>query len=97
MIRDIGALKIEDIGPGNVPVVCLMSNPEKDGDPWTWTATNFMPRRECCAKGWHLEADTKEEIILLVRERVLPLYEAAVANLKESGENYYFEHAKTGG
>jgi hypothetical protein len=50
-----------------------------------------MPRKERCGGMFRLEADTKEEIIEKVRKHVVPLYEAALDNLKERGENYYWE------
>jgi hypothetical protein len=50
-----------------------------------------MPRKESCGSGWRIEADTREEIMEALRKYVIPLYEIALANLKERGENYYWE------
>jgi hypothetical protein len=91
MLRDTGEMRLEDMDDANVPVVCFLSEPDGECRLWTWHAVNFMPRKERCGSGWRLEADTKEEILEAVRRHVVPLYEAALANLKERGENYYWE------
>ena len=91
MMRDLGEMKLDDMNDANVPVVCFLHEPDRPNGMWNWEARNFMPRREFCGGSWRLEADTKEEILEAVRKHVVPLYEAALANLKERGENYYWE------
>ncbi len=90
-IRSTGEMEPDAINEMNVPVVCFINAPEKDGEPWTWTARNFMPRKEYCGSSWYIEADTKEELMAWIREKVVPLYEIATNNLREFGKNYYWE------
>jgi hypothetical protein len=94
-IRNTGKMKPEHINEMNVPVCCHLIAPDAVGDSWLWTARNFMPRREFCGDDWAVEADSKEEIVAWVNENVVPLYEAALHNLRTHGENYYWEHKKT--
>ena len=75
----------------NVPVICFLCEPDGENRMWTWTARNFMPRKERCGSSWKLEADTKEEIMQALQKHVIPLYEAALSNLKKHGENYCWE------
>ena len=90
-IRSTGQMSPDAMNEMNVPVVCFFNAPEKDGDPWTWSARNFMPRKEFCGSSWHIEADTKEELLEWIRAKVVPLYEIATNNLREFGKNYYWE------
>lgn len=95
MLRDIGEMPITQANDANVPVVCFLHEPDRENGLWSWDAINFMPRKERCGGSYRLEADTKEEILEAVRKHVLPLYEAATLNLKEYGENYYWERKET--
>jgi len=90
-IRSTGEMEPEAIDEMNVPVVCFLCEPDGEGAPWVWSARNFMPRKERCGSEWRIEADSKEELIAWVREKVVPLYEAATNNLREFGENYFWE------
>lgn len=90
-IRSTGEMDIDAMNDMNVPVVCFLMEPEKEGEPWKWTARNFMPRKEYCGSSWDIEADTKEEILEFVRTKVAPLYRVALNNLEQFGENYYWE------
>ena len=91
MLRDTGEMSLESMDDANVPVVCFLIPPDRENGMWTWTARNFMPRKEYCGSSWRLEADTKEEIMEALRKHVIPLYEAALYNLKEHGGNYYWK------
>ncbi len=91
MLRDTGTMPISNANDMNVPVVCMLHEPERENGMWSWTAINFMPRKEYCGSGYRLEADTKEEILAEVNKYVTPLYQAALNNLKTKGENYYWE------
>jgi hypothetical protein len=84
-------MPIESADDANVPVVCFLSEPDREHGLWTWNAINFMPRKERCGGSYRLEADTKEEIMEALRKHVIPLYEAAAANMRENGANYYWE------
>lgn len=91
MLRDTGDLAIEEADDANVPVICLLSEPDRENGLWVWDARNFMPRKERCGGDFRLEADTKEEIMEVLRKHVIPLYEKALKNMKENGENYYWK------
>lgn len=91
MLRDIGDMPITAANEMNIPVRCFVHEPEKENEPWGWSAINFMPRKECCGSEYFIEADTKEEILDAVTKYVLPLYCVAVENLRTTGENYYWE------
>ena len=91
MLRDVGDIPITHADEMNIPVVCFLNEPDRENGMWSWTARNFMPRRECCIGGYQLEADTKEEIIEAINKHVVPLYVAATNNLKEKGNNYLWE------
>lgn len=95
MLRDTGDMPIESANDANVPVVCMLHEPDRENGLWTWTAQNFMPRKEHCCAGYHLEADTKEEILDAVRKHVLPLYQVATENIGAYGENYYWQRPST--
>lgn len=97
MLRDTGNLPITRADDANIPVVCFMHEPDRENGLWTWSAINFMPRKECCCDGYMLEADTKEEIMEALEKHVIPLYEVALDNLKTTGNNYYWEAATTEG
>lgn len=90
-IRSTGEMGPDDMNEMNVPVVCFIHEPDEDSSLWRWTAVNFMPRKGYCGSSWHIESDTKEELLEWVREKVVPLYEAATNNLREFGKNYYWE------
>ena len=90
-IRSTGEMEPDSMNEMNIPVVCFIYEPEEEGGPWRWSAVNFMPRKECCGSSWHIEADTKEELLAWIREKVVPLYEIATNNLREFGKNYYWE------
>ena len=91
-LQDLGELQIDCIDEMNVPINSFISE-EKDSDSlWEWTADNFMPRKARCSNyAWSIKAETKEELIAFVNEKVVPVYEAALNNLKVLGENYYWE------
>lgn len=76
----------------NIPVNSFMLPPDEESKKWRWIADNFMPRKCRVEEGaYGIEAKTQEEILQAVREHVVPIYEAALTNLKARGENYYWE------
>lgn len=92
MITDEGELGTGAINEMNVPINCFIRAPTAEEPYWVWTAMNYMPRKEYCSKAeYRLEADTREELVDWVNKNVVPLYEAALFNLKNSGENYYWK------
>jgi hypothetical protein len=91
MIRDTGQMSLSDCDDANIPVVCFLHEPDRPNGMWSWTAVNFMPRKERCGGTYKLEADTKEEIMEELRKWVIPLYETALTNMNERGYNYYWK------
>ena len=90
--EDKGEIPLDQCDEMNIPVVCFLSKPTDSNPKWRFSASNFMPRRESVVQSqYNVEADTKEEIIELVNKHVVPLYEAALNNLKLLGQNYYWE------
>lgn len=94
MIRDTGEMSIESCDDANIPVVCFMNKPDRENGMWSWTAVNFMPRKERCGASYKLEADTKEEIMEVLRKHVIPLYQVAFENMRDTGYNYYWMKEK---
>ena len=53
-----------------------------------------MPRKGCVSESaYEIEADSKEELIEVVKHYVAPLYQVALNNLETTGKNYYWEAA----
>ena len=89
MIKSIGDINIEHCDDANVPVNCSIF--QEDDGKWTLHADNFMPRKSRVAESMYREvADTKEELVEVVNKHVVPLYEAALKKLKETGGCYYW-------
>ena len=86
-----GTIKLEECNEMNVPVNCFINPPDEQTKKWTWFASNYMPRKDCLGGEYVIEADSQEVILAAVNKFVVPLYEAALANLKATGENYYWE------
>ena len=91
---DIGDMAIDSANDSNIPVVCFIHEPESDGEQWSWTATNFMPRKECCGGSYEIRANSKEAILQAINKYVTPLYDVAAKNLRTTGKNYYWEAEK---
>lgn len=86
-----GEMDISEADDANVPVNSFLEAPDKETNKWRWHADNFMPRKYQVADGqYHIEADTKEAIVEAINKHVIPLYEAALSNLKSKGDNYYW-------
>jgi hypothetical protein len=90
--KDIGEIQIADADDANIPVNSFLTAPDADSDKWRWTADNFMPRKGIATEGrYSIEADSKEAVLEVVQKYVVPLYEAALHNLKTEGACYYWE------
>jgi hypothetical protein len=86
----LGEMDIAECDNANIPVCCFWREPSDEQRSWGWTAHNYMPRKDFCAEGaYHLVADSKEAIQLAINKHVIPLYEAALAKLR-NGENCYY-------
>ena len=93
-VMDMGEIPITECDDANIPVVCFLHPPGDDEgfqDKWTWTASNFMPRKEVVGRGYKLVADTKEEILELIHKHVAPLYAIALSEIW-TGTLYYWHH-----
>lgn len=89
-LQDLGEISINCINDMNIPINSFIIKGE-DG-LWEWSAENLMPRKSRCSQeAYSVKAETKEELIAFVNEKVVPLYEVALNNLKLRGHNYYWE------
>lgn len=89
MITDKSEVSLSCIDEMNIPITSFLS---EVAGKWEWRASNFMPRRGAiAAEQYFVVADTKEEIQKMLLEKVIPLFEAAIHNLKTDCENYYWE------
>ena len=85
------AVSLESISDGNVPVNIRISEPDEDNDKWVLSADNYMPRLARIAPdAYNVQADTRTELELLVQESIVPLYEAALLNLRSESKLYYW-------
>lgn len=92
MIKSIGEMGLEEANEMNVPVQIFISEPSESETAWELCANNYMPRKNLISEcQYKYLADNKEELVELVRKYVVPLYEVAVARLKDAGELYYWE------
>ena len=73
----------------NIPINCFLEKRE-DGT-YRWTASNFMPRKECVLEDGYDLLGTKEEIEEYIKKYVIPLYKTAIKNLQETSELYYWK------
>lgn len=90
MHKNLGEIAIEDCDEMNVPVHAFLS--KNDAGKWEWTADNYMPRKGYINQSqYEVVADTEEELMQLIQKYVVPLYEAAIASLKQDGNLYYWQ------
>lgn len=87
-----GERDISECNDSNIPVNSFLQPPDENDIPqWSWTADNFMPHTGRCNEAvYSIKADTKEDILEAVNKYLVPLYEAALKNLKEKGCCYYW-------
>jgi hypothetical protein len=50
-----------------------------------------MPRKEIVISAYHFMSTSKQELIDLVQTNIKPLYEAALNNIINTSQNYYWE------
>lgn len=90
MHTNFGNIAIEECNDMNIPICCDLE--ERDDGKWEWNAANYMPRKASISQSqYQVIADTKEEIIELVKKYVVPLYQTAIDLLTLKGELYYWE------
>jgi hypothetical protein len=94
-------IEVEDdfdvIDEANIPVNVTLT--EEDGK-WVLEADGYMPRKWLEQGGYRLVSDSPEPLRALIRDRVIPLYRNAIANLEtvnEQGETslYYWSPPET--
>jgi hypothetical protein len=110
MIHDLGAIKITDTDAGNIPVDIWIAR--RNGDSGYWegildiakntqfvlAADNYMPRKGRLSgeQSYLVYADTRDELVDLIRAHIMPLYQAALATLKsvcdgDMNDLYYWD------
>ena len=93
--KNTGELPIEGCNSANIPVNCFVNPPDNESEKWRWVADNFMPREGYVSESaYQIKADSKEELIQVVKRYVSPLYQVAFNNLETTGKNYYWETEK---
>jgi len=85
-------IELETADDANIPVNCFVHEPkDTESGKWEWRADNFTPRKETCGGSYDIVGDSREDIMEAVTKYVIPLYEAALSNLRTTGENYYWK------
>lgn len=88
---------IDDFDDANIPVDISLVK-EEDGVGFILTASNYMPRKSRVEVDvLNVKSDDKQELIAIVRDKFLPIYEAAVQALKdivaEERKELYYWHS----
>jgi len=105
-VRNVGDLDFSDADDANVPVSIFLTPVDEDdeiekGETHKLTADNFMPRKATAREGAYKAFGTQTELVEVLKEHVLPLYEIALANIHAmithgEGDNYYWERKTNG-
>ena len=67
-------------------------NIKNDDIVYVLTAGNYTPRRETMSCSAYMFMSTnKQELVNIVQKQIVPLYEAALTNLKNNSTNYFWE------
>lgn len=83
-IEERGECSFSGADDANIPVDIWLCN--EDG-AWKLTASNYMPRKgRIATEVYEATAPTREELAILVRERIVPLYRNALAALQAIGD-----------
>ena len=93
--RDRGDWPIEAVDDANIPVDIRIHPPNENNNKWRLTASNYMPRRAAIAEdSLKVEADSREELVDLLRKHIIPLYEVALRQLNKvadgTAESLYY-------
>jgi len=101
MFENTGDKDIESANDANVPVNIFITRADENvSHKWELSADNFMPCKNRAADGAYcVEADTKKELLKLVKQYILPLYQIAIRNIEamiEGSEDgfYYWTEPK---
>ena len=69
-----------------------IENIKNDDIVYVLTAGNYTPRRETMSCSAYMFMSTnKQELVNIVQKQIVPLYEAALTNLKNNSTNYFWE------
>ena len=72
-------------------------NIKNDDIVYVLTAGNYTPRRETMSCSAYMFMSTnKQELVNIVQKQIVPLYEAALTNLKNNSTNYFWEVKQEG-
>ena len=94
---DSGDVRLTQINEMNIPVNVRINPPNGDCNKWRLNAANFCPRLyddgRCGGQygAYHVEADTREILVALVQQFIVPRYDIALNELKTTGALYYWE------
>lgn len=86
-VEESGECEFQHARSSNIPVGIFLSEMDAkqyDCPPdhkWQLNADNFMPRKGLGEGAYRATAPTREALVEVVRKYILPLYEAAMANL----------------
>lgn len=92
--EDLGEIPITGCDEANIPVCCFLHAPgesDEHPDKWSWTASNYMPRRgHLMSDAYKLVSDSRVEILALIQMHVVPLYRIALEEVA-TGNLYYWQ------
>lgn len=95
MIKSVGEMSLTEANDMNVPVGIFICEPEDGETAWTLMADNYWPRKSRVnPQQYEYHADTREELMALVQQYIVPLYECALSRLKTVGDLYYWNIEK---
>jgi len=88
MFENTGDMAIESANDANIPVNIFITRAgENVSHKWELSADNFMPGKNRAAEGAYcVEADTKRELLGLIKHYVLPLYKIALRQVEALAE-----------
>ena len=90
--ENTGIIPIEEADDMNIPINITISETDENSPAYILTADNLMPRKGYMEQSmYEVEANSREILVELVNKHIVPLYEAALYNLKTKGELYYWE------
>ncbi|MGE9295673.1 MAG: hypothetical protein ACQKBV_05240 [Puniceicoccales bacterium] len=93
-IDDLGEWPITKCDETNVPLNIVINEPDEYNARWTLLADNLKPRNATIdIETYEIEADSKEDILALVHELILPLYRAAVHQLENKGTCFFWSES----
>ena len=90
-VRDRGEWSISKVDEANIPVNIVISEPDDYSTSWLLLADNFKPCNSIVdIEIYEVEADTKEDLMAVVRTLIVPLYRYAVDQLEAHGHLFFW-------